>query len=108
MTDPNYFTDEQLENAKTILATNEQYARETASQFVHTVGFWWAVAGLDYYMNYIDNLNKVTREDIINYLKTYVVDKNYVLGVLTSPENAEEIYLTLNIKKGELKNDVEK
>jgi len=108
MTDPNYFTDEQLENAKTILATNEQYARETASQFVHTVGFWWAVAGLDYYLNYIDNLNKVTREDIINYLKTYVVDKNYVLGVLASPENAEEIYLTLNIKKGELKNDVEK
>jgi hypothetical protein len=37
-----------------------------------------------------------------------VVDKNYVLGVLASPENAEEIYLTLNIKKGELKNDVEK
>jgi len=108
MTDPNYFTDEQLQNAKTILTTNEQYARETASQFVHTVGFWWAVAGLDYYMNYIDNLNKVTREDIINYLKTYVVDKNYVLGVLTSPENADEIYLTLNIKKGELKNDVEK
>jgi zinc protease len=108
MTDPNYFTDEQLENAKTILATNEQYARETASQFVHTVGFWWAVAGLDYYLNYIDNLNKVTREDIINYLKTYVVDKNYVLGVLASPENADEIYLTLNIKKGELKNDVEK
>ncbi len=108
MTDPNYFTDEQLENAKTILATNEQYARETASQFVHTVGFWWAVAGLDYYLNYIENLNKVTREDIKNYLETYVVNKNYVLGVLTSPENAEKVSLTLNIKEGELKNDVEK
>ncbi len=108
MTDPNYFTDEQLENAKTILATNEQYARETASQFVHTVGFWWAVAGLDYYLNYIENLNKVTREDIKNYLETYVVNKNYVLGVLTSPENAEKVSLTLNIKKGELKNDIEK
>jgi zinc protease len=108
MTDPNYFTDEQLENAKTILATNEQYAREKASQFVHTVGFWWAVAGLDYYLNYIENLNKVTREDIKNYLETYVVNKNYVLGVLTSPENAEKVSLTLNIKEGELKNDVEK
>lgn len=108
ISDPNYFTDEQLENAKTILATNEQYSRETVSQFVHTVGFWWAVAGLDYYLNYIENLKKVSREDIKNYLDTYVKDKNYVLGVLTSPENAEKIDLTLNIKKGELKNDIEK
>jgi zinc protease len=107
MTDPNYFTDEQLDNAKTILAINEQYGREQASQYVHTVGFWWAVAGLDYYMNYIDNLNKITREDIVNYLKTYVIDQPYVLGVLVAPENAEKIDLILNIKKGELE-DVEK
>jgi zinc protease len=107
MTDPDYFTDEQLENAKTILAINEQYARERASQFVHTVGFWWAVAGLDYYMNYIENLNKVTREDIINYLKTYVVDQNYVLGVLASPEHSEKIDLILNIKEGELKDETD-
>jgi zinc protease len=59
-------------------------------------------------MNYINNLNKVTREDIKNYLESYVVDKNYVLGVLTSPENAEKIDLTLKIKEGELKNDIEK
>jgi zinc protease len=105
MTDPNYFTDEQLENAKTILAINEQYARERASQFSHTVGFWWAVAGLDYYMNYLDNLKKVSREDIKNYLETYVMDKPYVLGVLVSPEEAEKVELILNIKEGELKDE---
>ena len=105
MTDPDYFTDEQLENAKTILAINDQYARERASQFVHTVGFWWAVAGLDYYLNYIDNLKKVTREDIKNYLEKYVVGKPYVLGVLASPDEAEKIELILNIKEGELKDE---
>ncbi len=105
MTDPNYFTDEQLENAKTILAINEQYARERASQFAHTVGFWWAIAGLDYYMNYLDNLKKVSREDIKNYLETYVMDKPYVLGVLVSPEQAEKVELILNIKEGELKDE---
>ncbi len=105
MTNPNYFTDEQLENAKTILATNEQYSRERASQFVHTVGYWWAIAGLDYYLNYIDNLNKVTRQDIKNYLEKYVVDKPHVLGVLVSPDQAEKVELILNIKKGEIKND---
>ncbi len=107
MTEPDYFTDEQLENAKNILATNEQYSRERASQFVHTVGFWWAVAGLDYYLNYIDNLKKVTRDDIKKYLDDYVIGKNHVMGVLTSPENAGKIGLILNIKEGELKNESE-
>jgi zinc protease len=105
MSNPDYFTDEQLENAKTILTINEQYSRERATQFCHTVGFWWAVAGMDYYMNYIDNLNKATRDDIAFYLNNYVNDKPYVLGVLTSPENAEKIDLILNIKEGELEDE---
>ena len=103
----NYFTDEQLENAKTILAINEQYGRQQPSQFVHTVGFWWAVAGLDYYLNYIDNLKKVTRKDIQDYLKKYVIDKKYVMGVLTSPEEKEKVELAIKIPKGELKNVTE-
>ena len=98
----NYFTDDQLENAKTILAINEQYGRQQPSQFVHTVGFWWAVAGLDYYLNYIDNLKKVTRKDIQDYLKKYVIDKKYVMGVLTSPEEKEKVELAIKIPKGEL------
>jgi zinc protease len=103
----NYFTDEQLENAKTILAINEQYGRQQPTQFVHTVGFWWAVTGLDYYLNYIDNLKKVTRKDIQDYLKKYVIDKKYVMGVLTSPEEKEKVELAIKIPKGELKNVTE-
>ncbi len=103
----NYFTDEQLENAKTILSINEQYGRQQPSQYVHTVGFWWAVAGLDYYLNYIDNLKKVTRKDIQDYLKKYVIDKKYVMGVLTSPEEKEKVELAIKIPKGELKNVTE-
>ncbi len=102
-----YFSDEQLENAKTILAINEQYGRQQPSQFVHTVGFWWGVAGLDYYLNYVDNLKKVTRKDIQDYLKKYVIDKSYVMGVLTSPEEKEKVELAIKIPKGELKNVTE-
>jgi zinc protease len=93
MTSGDYFTDEQLENAKTILAIDEQYGREQASQYAHTVGYWWAVAGLDYYLNYVDNLKKVTREDIKRYLATYVVGKPYVMGVLVSPEMRKQLGL---------------
>ncbi len=93
MGSPDYFTDEQLANAKTILAIDEQYGRERPSQYVHTVGYWWAVAGLDYYLNYVDNLQKVTRKDIAEYLNTYVNGKPYILGVLTSPQDRKTLGL---------------
>ncbi len=85
LTDPAYFTDEQLENAKSILEIDEQYGRERPSEYCHTVGYWWAISGLDYYLHYYDNLKKVTRKDISEYVKSYVTGKPYVMGVLVSP-----------------------
>jgi zinc protease len=93
MTGPDYFTDEQLANAKTILAIDEQYGRERPSTYCHTVGYWWAVAGLDYYLSYVDNLQKVTRKDIADYLETYVIGKPHVLGVLVSPQDRKKLGL---------------
>ena len=93
MGDPGYFTDEQLENAKTILAIEEQYGRERPSEYSHTVGFWWASAGLDYYLNYVDNLKKATRQDIAQYLNTYVNGQPYVMGVLSSPQDRKKLGL---------------
>lgn len=87
LANPDYFTDDQLESAKSILAIDEQYGRERPSQYCHTVGYWWAVSGLDYYLKYIDNLKKVTRKDISNYVRTYVTGKPYVMGVLVSPKD---------------------
>jgi zinc protease len=93
MGDPGYFNDAQLENAKTILAIDEEYGRERPSQYSHTVGFWWAVAGLDYYLSYVDNLKKATRQDIAYYLNTYVNGKPYVMGVLSSSQDRKKLGL---------------
>jgi zinc protease len=93
MASSEYFTDEQLENAKTILAINEQYGRERPTEFIHTVGYWWAVAGLDYYLDYIENLRKVTREDIKEYLDKYVIGKRYIEGILVSASDRKRIGL---------------
>ncbi len=87
-TDPDYFSDEQLESAKTILAVQSIYEQEKTSALVHSISFWWAVAGLDYYRSYVDNLKAVTREDIQNYVQTYVLGKPFILGVLTSQDAA--------------------
>jgi zinc protease len=92
--DPDYFTDEQLANAKTILEVQDIYDREKTSAFAHTVSFWWATAGPDYYINYVDNLNATTRQDIADYVKEYIVGKPFVLGVLVSPQVKEQMGLT--------------
>ena len=92
--DLDYFTDEQLETAKTLLAVSELYSREQTASWAHTVSFWWAVAGLDYYLDYVQNLNAVTREGVESYVQTYIQDQPYVLGVLASPDVIEAFSLT--------------
>jgi zinc protease len=92
--EPDYFTDEQLETAKTLLAVESIFSREQTSSYAHTVSFWWAVAGLDYYKNYVDNLKKVTRADMARYVTTYIHGKPYVMAILISPESQKQIQLT--------------
>ncbi len=94
MVEPDYFSDEQLTSAKTILAIEDLYSREKLSSFTHTISFWWATAGLDYYLNYIENLRSVTRADIVRYVNTYLLNKPYILGVLVSPATRTELGLT--------------
>lgn len=80
-----YFTDEQLESAKNQMAIRDIYSRESTSDFVHSLTFWWASASLDYYVNYIDNLKKVNREDIKKYVREYIKGQPNVTGLLLSP-----------------------
>jgi len=84
-TNADYYTDEQLETAKNLLAIQDAYGKESTSNFVHTVTYWWASASIDYYTNYVANLQKVTREDIASYVKKYIVGKPHVNGLLLNP-----------------------
>lgn len=77
-----FFTDEQLQAAKDQLAVSEAYNREAPSQFVHTVTYWWSSASIDYYTNYVENLQKVTRDDIKNYVRRYIKGKPYVSALM--------------------------
>lgn len=99
-TQDDYFTDEQLQTAKTLLAVSHILEQEKTSSYAHTVSFWWAVAGLEYYENYLDNLNSVTREDIKKYIETYVYNQPFVMGVLIDEKKQKEAKLTLkNLNK---------
>ncbi len=92
--DPEYFTDDQIESAKTNLEVEDKYDWERPSTYAQAVGFWWSVTGgLDYYLDYIENIKKVTREDIKDFVKKYIQNAPYVMGILISPEDKEKLEL---------------
>jgi zinc protease len=92
--DPDYFTDEQMEYAKNQLEIGEIRGQEQTSEFAHTISYWWTTGGLDYYLNYIDNLRAVNRDDITNYVKRYIIGQPQVTGILAAQEDAEALGLT--------------
>lgn len=83
--DPAYYTPEMLETAKRQLSISETYSKETTSEYIHLVTYWWCSADLDYHVNYIENLNKVTPEDISAYVKKYIIGQPHVNGLLLNP-----------------------
>jgi zinc protease len=86
-----YFTDAQIAAAKNQLKIQDVYSRESTSDFVHSITFWWASATIDYYLGYIDNLQKVTRDDMKKYVKEYVHGNPNITGILVSPAMKESM-----------------
>ncbi len=99
--DPDYFTDEELENAKTLLEATDLYSREKTSEYSHVLSFWWASTGLDYFRGYHQNLRRISRADIRNYLTTYVQGKPHVGLALMSEEASRASGLTAEDLIGE-------
>jgi predicted Zn-dependent peptidase len=68
---------------------------------VHLVTYWWASASIDYFNNYITNVKKVNRADIINFVHKYVKDKPHVSGILVSSALKQKIGLDAYFKASE-------
>lgn len=92
--EPGYFSAEELAATKANRAVTTEVGMERSSEFSHTIGFWWSVSGLDYYMKYVDEMARRTTADLQQYARKYILDKPYVLGVLMSPEDRKRINLT--------------
>ena len=91
---PGYFTEAELGPQKVQRAVGTAMGLERASGFAHELGFWWSVAGLDYYMGYVDNMAGRTTADLRAYAQKYIVGKPYVIGILLSAEDRKAIGLT--------------
>jgi zinc protease len=94
VTEPGYFTAEKLEDVKAHRPTDSAFGRERTSGFAHTLGFWWSVASLEYYFTYVDEMARQTAADLVQYARTYIIDKPHVTGVMLSPAARQSIGLT--------------
>ncbi len=91
---PNYVSTEELEWVKAHRSVDSAFGRERASGFSQTIGFWWSVASLEYYMGYVDNMAKQTLGDLRTYAGKYIVNRPRVTGVLLPPEARQALKLT--------------
>lgn len=89
-----YVTPAELAQVKAQRAVSSAMGFERASGLAHTVGFWWSVASLDYFLGYVDAMARQTPADLKRYVTTYIIGKPRVVGVLLSPEDRAKLNLT--------------
>jgi zinc protease len=92
---PGYYTDEQLESAKAALEVEDLFDREKPSEYSHTVGFWWASTGLDYFRGYLKRLRDTSRADVTRYTSTYIQGKPHIALAMLSDTAARMSGLTV-------------
>lgn len=85
LADPGYITPDQLTATKAQRAVSTAFGFDRPSDHAHTIGFWWSVSGLEYYMGYVDNMAAQTLDDLRAYARKYIVGKPMVVGILLPP-----------------------
>ena len=83
--DPGYITPEELAATKAQRAVSTAFGFDTPSAHAHTIGFWWSVSGIEYYMGYVDNMATQTLDDVRGYARKYIVGKPMIVGLLLPP-----------------------
>lgn len=91
---PDYFSNEELENAKTILESRDLFDREKLSEYAHTLSFWWSSTGIDYFRGYQRNLRAITRNETSRYVRQYIQGKPHIAVALISEESQAQANLT--------------
>lgn len=89
-----YFGVEEMDAAKAQRAVSSAFEREKASAFSHTIGFWWSVSGLEYYLKYVDEMARRSPAQLQEYARKYIIDRPRIVGVLLSPDARAQLNLT--------------
>src|SRR6185503_11323258 len=71
--DTTYYTRDEMQAVKAQRAVTSAFGLERASDLAQTIGFWWSVANLEYFMGYVEDMARQTPADLSRYASTYIV-----------------------------------
>lgn len=97
--DPNYITDDQLKTAKEVLIRNEIRKNEKPSSLPSDLTYWWASTSLNFFTDYLQNMRKITKEDIRQYANKYIKNKPFVAGMIINADMNKELNPAAYFKK---------
>ncbi|MFL5742632.1 MAG: M16 family metallopeptidase [Flavisolibacter sp.] len=83
---PDYFTDAELAKAKEGLKRQQIRSSEKPSSLASQLTYWWCSTSLNYFTDYFPAMDKVTKQDIHNYVTRYITSKPYVAGMIINAE----------------------
>ena len=84
------FDEQDISTAKSIIERDTFYARESTSNIANELGYTTLIYGdSKFYDEYISNIKKVTKSDIIKVAKKYLNPNRAVISIML-PENTDE------------------
>ena len=86
LADNDYFTNEQLEDAKQIMKREKIRQQEKPSSLPSQLTYNWCSTSYEYGTDYFENCQKITREDIQRYVKKYIIGQPYIAGIIINGE----------------------
>ena len=90
----NGVTQEQLRLAKNIIERDTYYARESISNIASEIGYTYVTTDdVKYYENYIENIKKVTADDVKSVANKYLGKDKSAVSILL-PESAKEVKIS--------------
>ncbi len=90
----NGVTQEQLNLAKNIIERDTYYARESISNIANEIGYTFVTTDdIKYYENYIDNIKKVTADDVKRAANKYLGKEKSAVSIVL-PETSKEVQIS--------------
>jgi zinc protease len=83
--------DSDLVIAKKRREVSRVLAVEETAMLAPALAFWWASAGMDYYIGYGRHMNAQTVQDLRDFARVYIANQPRVIGVLTPPELTQSV-----------------
>jgi len=83
-------SEEELQRAKTQIQRQFLYNNESVEEIANSLGYYMTLEGnIDGYTKYIEEINKITADDILNAAKEYLLEPKMAVSVLL-PENVQQ------------------